>query len=263
MLCPRSIPKTKADAKPDPKSGLAPVSWEEWRQAAQRGHEVANHGWSHLAGKGWTTPETAWNEVVQARRVIETETGRPVVAFVYPFNSALKPDNPLYAAYIKTHLIWSGGGRLWYGGNNWTLASANAKADELIAAKAWAVTMIHGIKAGYSPFKDPEEFHEHLKYLKSKEASLWVAPLGAAARYLMEARACKLEARPGPSQATFTLTCPLDPRIYDAPLTVVVDAPSATQAAARQGEKALEARVHGGTIRVDVVPGDTPVTVQW
>jgi peptidoglycan/xylan/chitin deacetylase (PgdA/CDA1 family) len=264
-LNPAKIPPTAAEAPAGNKGGAKPVSWEEWKAAAAAGHEIANHGATHKGGSGWTTPEIAWAEVVQAQRTIEREIGRPCVSFVYAFNSPLKPANPLYEKYIQTHLAWVGPGRLWYGGGKWTLEQANRWADEAAAQGLWSVAMIHGIREGYSPFARPEDFKSHLDYLKSKQETLWVAPLGTVARYLLAAKACDLKvAEESAGRAVFALTSDPDAAPIGQPLTVVVDAPAPPrEAKASRGDRPIEARLRGAAIQLDVRPGPEAVTVTW
>jgi peptidoglycan/xylan/chitin deacetylase (PgdA/CDA1 family) len=53
------------------------ISWQEWRELAARGHEVANHGLDHRGLPALTEPELE-REVEEARRIITEKVVRPL-----------------------------------------------------------------------------------------------------------------------------------------------------------------------------------------
>lgn len=235
-------------------------SWEQWRALAKNGHEIGNHAMTHenLAKAG---EEVLKREIIDAKALIEAKLGQPCHTFVYPFNAE---GDAARAVVRKSHAVWSGGERKAYGGPQFTAAKANAWIDEAIAKKTLLIAMIHGIDSGYLPFAGRAIFKEHLDYVKSKEAEVWVAPLGVIKRYEAERAAAKLEARRDGASMRLTLTCPLDAAVYSVPLTVVIaSGPVATVNAKRANGDEVAASAHGDRIHCEIIPGPGEVTVSW
>lgn len=234
-------------------------TWEQWRALAKNGHEIGNHAMTH-ENLSKASDEVLQREVVEAKALIEKEMALPCYTFVYPFNAE---GDAARALVKKTHPVWSSGERKAYGGPQFTAAKANAWIDEAIAQKSLVIAMIHGIDTGYLPFAGRAIFKDHLDYVKSKEAQLWVAPLGTIKRYDAEREAAKLDVQSGTKKAVITLTCALDPAIYHVPLTVVIASGAAkTVTAKRTGGEAI-ATISGDHILCEIVPGAGPVTVTW
>lgn len=236
------------------------ASWDEWRAMAKNGHEIGNHSMTH-ANFNQVKDEGLEEEIVAAQQRIEREIGQPCITFCYPFNA----ETPASRAVVKrTHAVATDTRRKAYGGPQFTAAKANAWVDEAIAKRELVVAMIHGIDTGYLPFTGRALFKEHLEYLKNREAQVWIAPLGVIDRYRQQREAATLEAKPGAQQAVFTLTCPLDPKVYHIPLTVVIACGATPQApVARRAGADLPVSIHGEALHCDVVPGPSPVTVTW
>lgn len=238
------------------------ASWDEWRAMAKNGHEIGNHSMTHT-NFAQVKDEGLEEEIVTAQKRIEQELGQPCITFCYPFNA----ETPASRAVVKrTHAVATDTKRKAYGGKDFTAAKANAWVDEAITRKELVVAMIHGIDTGYLPFTGRAVFKDHLDYLTSKEAELWIAPLGVIGRYQQQRAVAKLEAKSGAHQAVFTLTCPLDAKTYHIPLTVVIACGAApkTPLAKRDGaSEAVPVSIHGDAIHCEVVPGPGPVTVSW
>ena len=126
--------------------------------------------------------------------------------------------------------------------------------------------MIHGIAEGYAPL-DPALFRQHLEYVRGLGTQVWVDTFANLNRYRLERQAATLQVgATGAHEVRFTLTAPLDPAIYNQPLTVAVTAP-APVARAKAGylgeDPTLPARVVGSQILVEVPPSAREVRVQW
>jgi peptidoglycan/xylan/chitin deacetylase (PgdA/CDA1 family) len=238
------------------------ASWDEWRALAKNGHEIGNHSLTH---QNFTTlaADKLEEEIVTAQQRIEQEIGKPCITFCYPFNA----ETPAARVVVRrTHAVSTSGERKAYGGPQFAAAKANAWVDEAIAKRDLVIAMIHGIDTGYLPFAGRAVLKDHLEYLKSREAEVWIAPIGTIGRYRQEREAAVLDAKAGDHQATFTLACPLEPRVYAIPLTVVIAGGAAPQAPAARREGASEplaVSVHGDAIHCEVVPGPGVVTVTW
>lgn len=237
-------------------------SWDEWRALAKNGHEIGNHSMTH---PNFTMlPEGKLEEeIITAQKRIEQELGQPCITFCYPFNA----ETPASREMVKrSHAVSTSGERKAYGGPQFTADKANTWVDEAIAKKDLVVAMIHGIDTGYLPFTGRAVLKDHLDYLKSKEAQVWIAPIGVIGRYRQQRDATKLELHGGAQLVKFTLTCPLDPKTYNVPLTVVIvcgATPKAPVAKREGGSEPIPVSVHGDAIHCEVVPGAGQVTVTW
>lgn len=234
-------------------------TWEQWRALAKNGHEIGNHAMTH-ENLSKASDEVLQREVVDAKALIEKEMGLLVYTFIYPFNAE---GDAARALVKKTHPVWSSGERKAYGGPQFTAAKANAWVDEAIAQKSLVIAMIHGIDTGYLPFTGRAIFKEHLDYVKSKEAQVWIAPLATVKRYAAERDAAKLDVQAGAKKAVITLTCTLDPTIYNVPLTVVIPGVGAKTVTAKRAGGDVTATISGDHILCEIVPGAEPVTVAW
>ena len=123
--------------------------------------------------------------------------------------------------------------------------------------------MIHGIDTGYLPFTGRAIFKDHLDYVKSKESQVWVATLATIKRYAAERDAAKLDVQASAKKAVITLTCTLDPVIYNVPLTVVIASGGAKTVTAKRAGGEVAAIISGDHILCEIVPGAEAVTVTW
>ena len=234
-------------------------SWEQWRALAKNGHEIGNHAMTH-ENLSKASDEVLQREVVDAKALIEKEMALPCYTFVYPFNAE---GDAARALVKKTHPVWSSGERKAYGGPNFTAAKANAWIDEAIAQKSLVIAMIHGIDTGYLPFTGRAIFKDHLDYVKSKESQAWIATLATIKRYAAERDAAKLDVQASAKKAVITLTCTLDPVIYNVPLTVVIASGGAKNVTAKRAGGEVAAIISGDHILCEIVPGAEAVTVTW
>jgi peptidoglycan/xylan/chitin deacetylase (PgdA/CDA1 family) len=242
-------------------SNFGSGTWDNWRALARNGHEIANHSQTHPNLSQVTDAMVLEKEIIGAKSIIEQEIGQPCITFVYPFNAESEASR---AVVKKSHLVWTGGERKTYGGPAFTAAKANAWIDEAIAKKTLLIAMIHGIENGYLPFTGRAVFKEHLDYAKSKEAQVWIAPLGMIKRYEAERTAAKLVITSGANKCVIILSTTFEPRVYNVPLTIVIGSGSAkTVSAKRLGGGDIPAMIHGEHILCEIVPGPGEVMVTW
>ena len=261
------------DKKSDPLSPDIPkdenwarVSWEEWSMAIARGHEIGNHTLTHP----WLikiSDEELERQIVESTRLIERKLGQAPLTFAYPwsvYNDSIQKlvlDHHIAARQYDDQTI--------YGNHKkpFTLVDANAVADDAISNHRWRFAMIHGIDEPWAPL-DSRIFHDHLEYCKSRESELWVDTFANVGRYRLERDNALIRILSGsPGQVVFTLTCSLDPEIFDIPLTLViapVDKAAAIIKAIREGAEEIPSpRIKEGKILIDVSPGPEKITVSW
>jgi len=232
------------------------ATWQDWCDLAARGHEIGNHTLDHKKLPG-LTDEEARRQVAVAQRLITEKVGQAPVSFAYPGNGRdarvrkiVEESDP----FTREHEAGNGG-------SNFTM-------DKVIAAGEWKVLMIHAVdEIGYAPLA-AAKLEANLKYLSGLTNQVWVETFGHVSRYVGERDAAQLIVREhAPGRIVFTMTCPLDAHIFNAPLTAMIDT-GTKQATAitAQREGGPAPKIVGekaGTVLVDAVPGPGAITVTW
>jgi hypothetical protein len=106
-----------------------------------------------------------------------------------------------------------------------------------------------------------------LEFVQARDDAVWCAPYQAVTRYRTEREKTQLNiTAKGPSSVTYSLPSMLDPKVYDLPLTTVIQVavPVAKAWAFRQNDsRPLEVKLREGKIMVNAAPGDGAITVAW
>lgn len=261
------------DKKTDPLSPDIPkgenwarVSWEEWNIAKARGHEIGNHTLTHP----WLTnlsDKELQRQIVESARLIERKLGQAPLTFAYPWSTY---NASIQKLALRHHIAARQyDDQTIYGDRKkpFTLADANAVADDAISSHRWRIAMIHGIDKPWAPLNS-RVFHDHLKYCKSRENELWVDTFANVSRYRLERDNARVRIiSSGPDHVTFTLTCPLNPDIFNLPLTLIIDpgkeVAAMITAVREETEETPALRIKEGKILIDVSPGPEKITVSW
>lgn len=241
-------------------------SWDDWRAAAARGHELANHSLNHLGLDKLPAAQVA-AEIDGGRETLLARSGMRALTFVGPYNQYGPGGRELVQA---THLCWRTGGGIGYGrppadeAPAATAARWTARLEGLIAKGGWHLSMVHAIIDGYDPTGE-EAFRLHIAQAAALRKRLWIAPAGEVARYDLAVRHARLAAEPaGEHGLRLRLTPGLDDPLLLLPLTVVVTPPAApAEARAERDGTALPCRIDGARMLIEAVPDDAPVTVTW
>jgi peptidoglycan/xylan/chitin deacetylase (PgdA/CDA1 family) len=233
------------------------ISWQELKEMAAGGHEIASHTWSHPNLQKLPTAEVD-AQFSKAYDEIKTRIGKPPLTVAFSFNAST-PE--IQATAQKYHVAY----RAYQTSisDKSTVASLNTWADKLVSDKKWGVIMAHGVANGYAALSDPEIFRTHLKYVKSRERDIWVDTFANIARYEKERDEAKLTLSGKAGSVTCVLSSTLDPQLYDVPLTIVIDAVNVTSARAERAGQELPVRVDKGLIYVQAAPSPGPITVTW
>ncbi|MGH9326849.1 MAG: polysaccharide deacetylase family protein [Terriglobia bacterium] len=126
----------------------------------------------------------------------------------------------------------------------------------------WGVFVFHGVGGQWLSIKS-QTLDELAGYLEGHH-EIWTATFGDAVRYIQEAKALGIQARESASHhAQFALTWPMDPKVYDLPLTLKWTLPSAWKACTAEADGRMlacsaAAEAGSGTVRVDV-PAQTRI----
>ena len=236
------------------------ISWRQLKELAARGHEIANHSWSH-ANLRKSDDAKLDIEVNKAYSRIAEKIGVPPLTFCYPGNGW---DPRVLEVVMRNHIA-SRTRQAGYGGATFTTAKANAYIDDAIARGQAMVAMVHGITTGYAAFASADVFENHLRYVKSREDRIWVDTFANVSRYTQERDAVKLTSSQSPASATFTVECPLDPKRFDYPLTVVIPAGNVARAEAKRADcdGLLPVEIRTDRILIRATPSPQPVVVTW
>jgi peptidoglycan/xylan/chitin deacetylase (PgdA/CDA1 family) len=245
-----------------------PTAWADWKAVADSGHEIASHTLTHPDLT--TLPfEDAVRQMTESAVRIREKLGITPVTFAYPFhgrNAAL--DKAALRAYIAVREAQVGYGDRPGMAN--TARAMNRYADASVNQRTLRVGMVHGLTEPYASM-DPGEFLEHLEYCRKlmDERKLWVAPFAAVSKYRIEKDAVRLTTVHHPSGASleFTAVSPLDPQVFDQPLTFIVPyrggAPAEARAARAGSSDPLPLVIEPGRFLVQAVPGPGAITVSW
>jgi len=162
----------------------AEVSWQEWRSAANQGHEIGNHSLTHPVLTHLREQHRLSAEVIDSARLIEEKIGQWPACFAYPYNKSTTAVRQL----VLQHHQAAREERIRYGGRGFTLAKANRHLDRAIDKGLWIVPMIHGIGRGFDPL-DPDLLRQHFQYIKDRESEILVDTFGAVSAWVKQTSA--------------------------------------------------------------------------
>jgi peptidoglycan/xylan/chitin deacetylase (PgdA/CDA1 family) len=234
------------------------LTWDEFRQAGKRGHEIGNHLVSHAHTPGLDEANILY-EAMKADEDIRAQMG-PEHAFSiessYGIHDArvekilvprfpltrnwvtdefmdgiMRGDNRDPAAMKKEYVQWQRGPR--------TATSLNEMTgwiDKSLATGTWLVLVIHGVEGiGYEPIP-AERLRAYFDYMKTNANRLWVATFRDAGKYARERMASKVTTKQSGDTIEVTVSHSLDPKLYNLPLTARTSVPAEwTSVRVRQG----------------------------
>ena len=169
----------------------------DWQKAAKEGHEIGNHSWDHKHLSEYGAGDFQ-KEVAASRQTLEKMTGKPVLAYAYPFfeknaeletvvdqnafiarggygNFIMKPDNDVDWDFIPCRTAMT----------SVDLETYQQWVDLALAQGGWSVFLIHGIEGtpwGFSPIPK-KTYTGILDHLVLKKKEIWVASFGEIGAY--------------------------------------------------------------------------------
>jgi peptidoglycan/xylan/chitin deacetylase (PgdA/CDA1 family) len=251
-------------------------NWADWLEAASRGFEIANHSMSHMNLAGLSDKELAL-EINNSHDRIAKITGQIPYSFVFPFNQyddnatakakelhgALRQPEALRQVYPRTFVPI-------YGGDLFSLDTANKLVDFAVQHNFWIVPVCHGmldreIPRSYKPVSR-DFLTGHLNYLKQRQDEVWVDTFGNIYRYLW-ARVntrLKVESRTEKNvRLVLTGNKTIDP---GQELTVIIPLEKPARFATARfvgGKEFLGAQVKDRLVWLNVPVNGQPVEVMW
>lgn len=210
-------------------------SWAQWKDAARRGFEIANHSMYHRDEKNMHGDDFDI-AIDQAKEVIEQHIGVPVTSYVFPHDSytdeavlralkahkAVRVSEFLDAVYNRTVDIV-------FGGPYFSLQSANRLVDIGIKRRLWIIAKCHGVtkKRTMRSFKSitPELLEGNLAYIHSKSDEIWVDTFYHVFNYLQERAQSTVETKTFSINSVDFILHRAGTEKLSIPLTVVVKIP--------------------------------------
>lgn len=192
---------------------------EEWRAAAERGHELGNHTRLHpcsieyefIRRLGANRSLEAYSlgrmesELLSSEDELASVAGNVFHSFAYPCGEQfVGPDRVSYRPIVERLFPAARGTSERVASDPWTvdlhsspgwslserdeLASVRSFLDEAIDAGRWTILVFHGVGGGHS-INVGRDFHRSLvAFLASKRNVAWCAPFATVARRLREVR---------------------------------------------------------------------------
>ncbi len=251
-------------------------TWEEWKDAADRGFEIANHSMYHrdlskLSGKDLNV------SINQADALIENKIGHEVTAFVFPEGrrSSVGIAHALQVSEVIRSMdflrpFYSRTIGIVYGGPYFSINTANRMIDIGIKRRLWILAKGQGITAnpGQYSFKpiDPSLLDAHLSYIHSKSNDVYVDTFSNIFEYLKLRQNIKIEIKNYSSNsADFVLYADTREDILTRPLTVVLKAKvgPVVSALTANGRKLKTWVCDVDKLCVDVNSNNENIHVQW
>lgn len=262
-----------ADKDDDPFWG----SWSQWKNAADRGFEIANHSMYHRDSQKLHSSDFDIS-IDQAKALIEKNTGHEVTAYVFPHDSY---NDEAVSRALREHAVV----RTWellnacynrtvgitYGGPNFSVETANRLVDIGIKRHLWLVANCHGVttKRGILSFKSitPAFLETHLAYINAKSNDVWVDTFSNVFAYLSRRSQTNIEIKEeGIGSAEFILHNATPRTKLSTPLTVVLKTPQGAKIRSAHTADNHTLKAWGcasDKLCVDVDSYDTDIYVQW
>ena len=230
---------------------LDAAAWNSWRNAAVVGHEIGSHSKTHT-DLTQLSPAQLQDEVVGSKVTIDAQiTTQKTRSFVYPFgyfnSSVMSIVQDNYIAARGVNCTLNDEPFEFYNVSGCTpddlTLDIYALTDAAEQQRKWLVLYFHSllgaIENGWGSY-EIGMFTTYLDYLQQK--NLWVGTFGSAVKYLKERSSATLSVYSSSSdQMVLSLSDSLDDSIYNQPLTLRSEVPSAwTTVKIEQGSGSIE-----------------------
>lgn len=196
------------------------MTWDQCRELDTRGHEIANHSWSHQNEYEISIEETR-REIARNDSAIQQELGKRPLTYFFPFN-AYTPE-ALKAAMenrVACRLYQFGLGQRNLGA---TWASMTSWLQEQMKGRKWGITMSHGIYTAWDQWEEPWLLWEFFRLLSSKSDSVWTATFADVAMYVAERDSVKLTIKKEKNGVRIMPSLNLNPQLFKIPLTLDIN----------------------------------------
>jgi peptidoglycan/xylan/chitin deacetylase (PgdA/CDA1 family) len=260
------------------------LTWNEMRQVAKQGHEIANHLVSHAHTVGLDEANILY-EAMKADDDLRAQMGDKHTFSIeasYGIHDArvekiLVPRFPLTRNWVTDPFmdgIFRGDKRdpssmtkayvQWQRGllTKTPVDEMTGWIDTSLKTGTWLVLVIHGVEGiGWEPVP-AAHLRTYFDYMKTREDRLWVATFADAGKYARERMASRVTTKQSGEAIDVTVTHALDPKLYDLPLTAKTTVPTAwSSVRVRQGSRSSTVPVQrdagGAYVVYRIVPNGT------
>ena len=236
------------------------TTWEQYRQYAAEGHEIASHTVTHARLAVLDEPNLLY-ELEQSKKDIALNVGEAytfsvecpygtederVMEYAYEIYPALRNRMPEpYLAELnrssrtdpttldKEYVQWQRGPL-----TNISMDQMKGWVDTAAEQdNIWLVLVFHGVNQfGWEPRTDAE-LEEYFSYIKEQEDKVWVATFGDVTKYIRERKDARVETTISGSDIEVLLESTLFPNMYNVPLTLKTYVPSDWERVVLDGEE--------------------------
>jgi peptidoglycan/xylan/chitin deacetylase (PgdA/CDA1 family) len=219
------------------------TTWQQYKQYALQGHEIASHTVTHPRLAILDEPNLRY-ELEQSKADIEKQLGKEytfsaecpygtederVMACAHTIYPALRNRMPeTYLEEInrsskvnpeisqKEYVQWQRGPV-----NSVGMAEMKGWVDTCLAHdNMWLVLVFHGVNGiGWEPRTDTE-LEEYFGYIHDRESDIWTATFGDVTKYIRERKSSKIEETLQGDTIAVMVSSDLDATTYDVPLTL-------------------------------------------
>jgi hypothetical protein len=240
--------------------------YDDWKAAAARGHDFANHTMHHLGAANYADAEA---EIRQTARVIWNTNPRQRLQLFDRGGGTTWgiTDNELAEILAKYDCVWGRGGGsedpTWE--VNPTAAILRGYVDTAIREGSWHHVAFHGIgpNCEWGGPVDGQAFIALLDYVAEKRGQIWCGTHTEAHKYDQERSTATVNVLEGSnSQIRLKLTSPKVPRLYDYPLTLrtLIPAGWSNVIITRKGS-VVPSIVSEGVVQYEVAPDEEEVII--
>ena len=224
------------------------LTWDEMRQVAKQGHEIANHLVSHAHTVGLDEANILY-EAMKADEDLRAQMGdkhtfsieasygihdarvEKILVPRFPLtrnwvtdpfmDGILRGDNRAPGSMKKEYVQWQRGVI-----TKTPVDQMTGWVDTSLATGSWLVLVIHGVEGiGWEPVP-AAHLRAYFDYMKAREERLWVATFADAGKYARERMASRVTTKQSGEGIDVTVTHALDPTLYDLPLTAQTTVPA-------------------------------------
>lgn len=229
-------------------------SWAQWKDAADRGFEIANHSMFHRDSKNLHGADFDVS-IDQAKEEIEKNIGHKVTAYVFPHDSytdeavsrALKKHRTVRTSeFLRS--FYSRTVDIVIGGPHVSVETAERLIDIGIKRNLWLIAKGHGVtyKRSMRSFKSitPDFLESYLAYIHAKSDAVWVDTFSNIFDYLALRKQTSIETKNfSKDSIDFILHVADSKTVLMAPLTVIIkpEAGAVLKSAKTKKGKALKA----------------------
>ncbi len=242
--------------------------YDDWKAAAQRGHDFANHTMHHLGVRDYADADF---EIGETTRIIRATNPRQRLQLFDKGGGTIWKitDEELVRILDKYDCVWGRGGGIedvtW--DLNLSAGALRGYVDLAIREGSWHHVAFHGIgpECEWGGQKDGDAFRTLLDYLVEKRDQVWTGTHTEVHKYDQERITASVELlEVSGDQIHLRLTSAKDPMLYDYPLTLRTRVPEDwRRVRVMQGNELLECRLLSEIVQFEALPGRGDIRIEF